>query len=1483
MKKYSKILQIIGLVSIFNSIISMDWEKDISKIESQEQRLQQYKLKINHIFDNSDYETACKQTLDIMSSLEKRNETFLKDFQKNLKSHIEHRKKLYIARKESSKKVTELKDKQALEEYKIQINSFFRKYSYEIACQDSVNLISSLELKDKGLFNRIGKGLEDYINHCKELYYTMVIQTKEKEYKSNIDKLIGSFENEIKNYFSKSEYSVAYDNALEYIKIGLAKNDFLKDAKDRLMSFLEKCKIDAIDLEKKRIETKLDSILKTNTLNNIEFESSKKEALTYFELELDKNKDLAIFKDDFFNFIEKYKDESFIEKLKKEAYSSQIQQIENQIKNLFQEEIFDEASKKSLNLLNVELEKNQNLTEFNIHFLNFIEECKNNTLNLKIKQIKNTLENIFKNQEYELACSNSLEFINDALTKNPELKCFKNILINFNENYKKDTLDRELDKIKDYIIEVFKNNTYDKACKLASEILVINLFHINHLSIFKDILINFKNECKKQALELEKKKVQDQLENFFNKTDYKDNVKKASAFLTSTLIANKDLKEFESELTNSIQEHKKKALILEKKKVEAKLESIFKNNSNTGKAFNEAAKYLNTITSSNQDLREFEEELTDLNKELNRKALLTNELKKILDDYNQKNEIRAMNLLNAGANPNILVRYYYMPTWIQFLTETQVEDILAPAILKSISLKATNLTQALINNGVDLNSQDKNGMTALMLAIAEKNTYAIDKLLEYKVDLDIQNKDGQTALMAAILLNALNKNNPHMSFNLIKKLIDNGATLNIKDNEGTISLLYAIEKTQDKALIELLIDKGADINCTNNLGITPLMLACIINEKEITELLLKRGAKMQIDTIESIPTLILASVESNKEIVKLLLEYGANVDIQDDSGSTPLIAATAAGRDDIVEILLKYGANTNIQNKDGYTALICASIQIKENNVQIPIIKNLLSYGADLNIKCKEEISASDILNYYKHNQLIKNITHQKRNSDKAKLSKLIKSLENKNDINIIIHKIEKFLNNKHNNQFKDTFKRFIKIYLKNNLAKEYSKLTQQELDIKLKETIKENIFNRDVEEKIIRLILAGANPNLEIEEEPLLLKITKSYYLSYSLIKWLLFYDVNVSTTDCNRYNALIACINNTTETHDREKIINILITSSGIDIDWQDKEGYTALMIAVLRSDSNTVKLLLKKNADINIKTYQGTTALKIAINWAQNEYLPKYQIEEYKSIWISLLGSKKLININDEFEDESTIFIWAAKNNYLELVELILDNPQLEINAQDEKGYTALMYAIEYGSDYTEDESEDTREIKKSYQEIAKSILESEMCNIRRNKRNRTLIDQVSSITKDNLKIDINVEDQNGENALLKAIKKDHKQITDILLNYISSKNNILNKINLKEALINYKFKDDGSTILMHAVSLGKQWAVKKLLALELIDLHSEDNSGLSALTLAKGNKSTRHIAVLIREAIKKQAEKEQEEASYLKLKNYAIYNWFKKDNT
>jgi ankyrin repeat protein len=230
--------------------------------------------------------------------------------------------------------------------------------------------------------------------------------------------------------------------------------------------------------------------------------------------------------------------------------------------------------------------------------------------------------------------------------------------------------------------------------------------------------------------------------------------------------------------------------------------------------------------------------------------------------------------------------------------------------------------------GVDINSGDKNGSTALMEAPFEGKADTVELLLAKGAAFDAKtaadslplNKDKSEELPWAIARGTLKE---------IRNLLDSGADTNAKDKYGWTVLMRAVESRRFEA-VKLLLDRGADVNLRTECGITALGLAAEKGDLELAGLLLDWGADVNTRNNGGITVLM----SSHPEIVKLLLDRGADIDAKDGEGITALEWAARDGNSEIVKLLESRGAKTT---------LVTAASQ---GNIQE--IRRLISEGADL-------------------------------------------------------------------------------------------------------------------------------------------------------------------------------------------------------------------------------------------------------------------------------------------------------------------------------------------------------------------------------------------------------------------------------------------------------------------------------------------------------------------------------------------------------
>lgn len=184
--------------------------------------------------------------------------------------------------------------------------------------------------------------------------------------------------------------------------------------------------------------------------------------------------------------------------------------------------------------------------------------------------------------------------------------------------------------------------------------------------------------------------------------------------------------------------------------------------------------------------------------------------------------------------------------------------------IKYYNKDSEQLFKLLIEKGANINTQDNSGDTILMIIVRRNyetfkpiiklifNSYFLNKDDKYKLDLNLKNRDGNTALIVAIL--------NHSSEFIIDLLQYEDINYSLVDNQKNtllnITILQYHYLTNQKQIIDHLLAKGIDPNIENEYGMNALMYA-IINKlpDDIIEILQDKGATINIDSIKKSTTL----------------------------------------------------------------------------------------------------------------------------------------------------------------------------------------------------------------------------------------------------------------------------------------------------------------------------------------------------------------------------------------------------------------------------------------------------------------------------------------------------------------------------------------------------------------------------------------------------------------------------------------------------
>ena len=235
------------------------------------------------------------------------------------------------------------------------------------------------------------------------------------------------------------------------------------------------------------------------------------------------------------------------------------------------------------------------------------------------------------------------------------------------------------------------------------------------------------------------------------------------------------------------------------------------------------------------------------------------------------------------------------------------------SLFNAIRNRNVNATRKLLNNGVNVNQEDKEGNTPLYRASEMGHTEAVKLLLSKGADVNKAKKDGDTPLTIASY-------EGHTE--IVKLLLAKGADINKVDKDGETALYVASEGNHFD-IVEMLRKAGANVNKADNRGRTPLYVASREgNVSSVRELL--KSKNVQVDKVDKDgwTPLMIASQFGAPLCARALLKAGANVNKAKPDGVTALHVASFNDQEDVVkELLAAKDVDAFKKNEDGNTAL----------------------------------------------------------------------------------------------------------------------------------------------------------------------------------------------------------------------------------------------------------------------------------------------------------------------------------------------------------------------------------------------------------------------------------------------------------------------------------------------------------------------------------------------------------------------------------
>ena len=543
-------------------------------------------------------------------------------------------------------------------------------------------------------------------------------------------------------------------------------------------------------------------------------------------------------------------------------------------------------------------------------------------------------------------------------------------------------------------------------------------------------------------------------------------------------------------------------------------------------------------------------------------------------------------LLERGANTNIKNCYGYTPRRIaeQYGNDKILKIFDASGsvnIFTSAQYGLIDKVKEALDSGVDINTPNEKGYSALTIAAYMGQSEMVDFLIRSGADVNFAGNSNLTPLYFAITSD--NKT--------AKLLIDNGARLDIVSNDGInllglccyndkVILKDIIKKQIDLKPLYKSIDKESDIRklarddyrkqCyqeNDRMGAaqrltleshSPLHSTVINNDYDGLKRQLSIGGDVNALDAMKHTALWYAIFLDNEKMVEYLIKHGANIKLIDQqSGDTAMHTAASYNRVEILKLLLANGGDVHIKNNAGYSPLD-SSISFRGHDA----LRELIAAGADVNEPC--ETGETAIF------QAVKQL----------EFDKVAILLKNGADINHI--------NEKGYNPFS---------YLL------FAKTDLSDKDYEMLDYLIESGIALNVKNSMGRTLLQTAVEKNELK-----------------LAKTLINGGADVNSKDINGETAMFLHLNPWyNRGKDAREIIELLL-DNGADLNVKSKSGNVLLHNVVRLNSSYYLEKLISRGADIEITDSDQNTALHIAA---------KERMPEMVKILLSHKANKNAVN--------------------------------------------------------------------------------------------------------------------------------------------------------------------------------------------------------------------------------------------------------------
>ena len=155
----------------------------------------------------------------------------------------------------------------------------------------------------------------------------------------------------------------------------------------------------------------------------------------------------------------------------------------------------------------------------------------------------------------------------------------------------------------------------------------------------------------------------------------------------------------------------------------------------------------------------------------------------------------------------------------------------------------------------------------------------------------------------------------------------------------------------DLDALNRLLEKGAELEARDDDGRTPAIIAAFASRDEALRALATAGADLNAMEHRFYDVVTIAAVADDRLLLDLALELGADAsNVTSPYDGTALIAAAHLGHNEVVTQLIRAGAPLDHVNNLGWTALMEAVVLGDGGPAHIATVRTLVDAGADRSI-----------------------------------------------------------------------------------------------------------------------------------------------------------------------------------------------------------------------------------------------------------------------------------------------------------------------------------------------------------------------------------------------------------------------------------------------------------------------------------------------------------------------------------------------------